>query len=86
MNLFVIYIGGQTEKSLIELHDMRFIIAPKIEDTYDELKKSWLGTPESLHLDCCSCFHSGRHHASDPFCMSANIRTSNTTSVSRATL
>jgi len=51
MNLFVIYIGGMHEKSLIELHDMRFCIAEKIEDTYDSLKKSWWGSPESLHLD-----------------------------------
>lgn len=50
--LFVIYIGGSTETSLIELHDMRFVIADKIEDTYADLKKTWWGTPESLHLDC----------------------------------
>jgi hypothetical protein len=50
--LFVIYIGGRTAQSLIELHDMRFVIAEKIEDTYQELKNSWWGLPESLHLDC----------------------------------
>ncbi len=50
-NLFVIYIGGSHEKSLIELHDMRLIVANTIEDTYEALKKSWWGTPESLHLD-----------------------------------
>lgn len=52
MNLFFVYIGGQIEGSLIELHDVRFVLGEKIEDTYDELKKSWWGTPESLHLDC----------------------------------
>jgi len=51
MKLFVIYIGGTYEKAFIELHDMRFILAEKIEDTYDELKRTWWGTPESLHLD-----------------------------------
>jgi hypothetical protein len=51
MKLFIIYIGGAHEKSLIELHDMRFIIAEKIEDTYDALRNSWWGTPKSLHLD-----------------------------------
>jgi len=51
MKLFVIYIGGTHEKAFIELHDMRFVIAEKIEDTYDELRKTWWGTPESLHLD-----------------------------------
>ncbi len=52
MNLFFVYIGGQIEGSLIELHDVRFVLGEKIEDTYDELKKSWWGMPESLHLDC----------------------------------
>ncbi len=50
--LFVIYIGGKTTQSLIELHDMRFVVATRIEETYGELKKTWWGTPESLHLDC----------------------------------
>ncbi|PJD91455.1 MAG: hypothetical protein CK424_06475 [Legionella sp.] len=51
MKLFVIYIGGAHEKSIIELHDMRFIVANTIEETYDSLRKSWWGTPSSLHLD-----------------------------------
>ncbi len=51
MNLFVIYIGGAHQKSLIELHDMRFVIANTIEETYPALRESWWGTPESLHLD-----------------------------------
>lgn len=52
MKLYAIYIGGSTETSLIELHDMRFVIAKSIKDTYDELKRDWWGTPESLHIDC----------------------------------
>lgn len=51
MKLFVIYIGGSHEKSLIELHDIRFVVANTIEETYEELRKSWWGVPESLHLD-----------------------------------
>lgn len=51
MKLFVIYIGGSTTKSLIELHDIRFVIANSIEETYDTIRKNWWGTPESLHLD-----------------------------------
>jgi hypothetical protein len=43
MKLFVIYIGGTHEKALIELHDMRFVIADKIEDTYPALRNSWWG-------------------------------------------
>lgn len=51
MNLFVVYIGGSHPNSLIELHDLRFIVANSIEDTYDALKKSWWGIPKSLHID-----------------------------------
>ncbi|MBA2655373.1 MAG: DUF1543 domain-containing protein [Tatlockia sp.] len=51
MPLFVIYIGGSHSQSLIELHDMRFVIANSIEETYDALRQSWWGTPTSLHLD-----------------------------------
>ena len=50
--LFVVYIGGRTTQSMIELHDMRFMVANRIEDTYEDLKKTWWGVPESLHLDC----------------------------------
>ncbi len=51
MKLFMIYIGGIHEKAIIELHDMRFVIAKSIEDTYEELKSSWWGTTKSLHID-----------------------------------
>lgn len=57
LNLFVIYLGGAHEKSLIELHDIRFIAANTIEETYGELKKCWWGTTESLHIDAWGCLH-----------------------------
>lgn len=51
MYLFVIYIGGSHQQSLIELHDIRLVLAKTIENTYPILRKSWWGIPESLHLD-----------------------------------
>ncbi len=62
MKLFFIYIGGSHEKSFIELHDMRFVAAEIIEDTYEELKRSWWGKPESLHLDAWGCLHYADGH------------------------
>jgi hypothetical protein len=56
--LFVVYIGGRTTQSLIELHDMRFVLAATIEETYEALKKTWWGVPESLHLDCWGALES----------------------------
>jgi hypothetical protein len=52
MHLFMIYIGGKHQNSLIELHDIRFIAAESIQSTYPELRNSWWGVPSSLHLDC----------------------------------
>lgn len=52
MKLFALYIGGEHPRANIELHDMRFVAAPSIRETYDELRNQWWGTPDSLHLDC----------------------------------
>jgi len=52
MKLFAIYIGGEHERANIELHDMRFVVAASITDTYDELRRQWWGVPKSLHIDC----------------------------------
>ncbi len=52
MKLFAIYIGGELEGANIELHDMRFVVAPSIADTYEELRRQWWGIPKSLHIDC----------------------------------
>jgi hypothetical protein len=52
MKLFAVYIGGDIAGAHLELHDLRFVFAPTIEETYDQLRREWWGTPASLHLDC----------------------------------
>lgn len=52
MKLFAIYVGGEMAGANIELHDMRFVVADTITDTYDELRRQWWGKPKSLHIDC----------------------------------
>jgi hypothetical protein len=54
MKLFAFYVGGETETSNTELHDMRFAVGERIEDCYESLRRQWWGTPESLHIDCWS--------------------------------
>jgi hypothetical protein len=49
--LFMIYLGGNAPKANIELHDIQFIVADNIEDTYDQLKSIWFGNISGLHLD-----------------------------------
>ncbi|MBA2935929.1 DUF1543 domain-containing protein [Sphingomonas sp. CGMCC 1.13654] len=52
MKLFAIYIGGEVARANIEVHDMRFVVAPSIRETHDELRRQWWGRPGSLHIDC----------------------------------
>jgi hypothetical protein len=52
VKLFAIYIGGELDGANIELHDMRFVVAPSIGETYDELRRQWWGKPKGLHIDC----------------------------------
>ena len=44
-------LGGRAEKSNIELHDVRWVVGSKIEDTYDTLRKDWFGSSRGLHID-----------------------------------
>lgn len=56
MKLHIIYIGGIHEKAFVELHDMRFAVAKRIEDTYDYLKSSWWGTQGEFAHRCLGSF------------------------------
>ena len=52
MKLFAIYIGGEMQGANIEVHDVRFVVAETIENTYRELLRQWWGAPGTLHVDC----------------------------------
>jgi len=52
MKLFAIYVGGEHPQAHIEIHDVRFIVAPTIKDTHAQLREQWWGTPGTLHIDC----------------------------------
>ena len=49
--LYLVVLGGRSKKANIELHDVRWVVGSKIEDTYDTLRKHWFGSPEGLHID-----------------------------------
>ncbi len=49
--LFLVVIGGKAPKANIELHDVRWVIGTKIEDTFESLRKDWFGSIEGLHID-----------------------------------
>ena len=44
-------LGGGTEKANVELHDVRWVVGSRIEDTFALLRKDWFGTLEGLHID-----------------------------------
>lgn len=52
MKLFALYVGGEHPHANVEVHDIRFIVAPTLRDTYAELRRQWWGRPGSLHIDC----------------------------------
>ena len=49
--LFGVYLGGSAPRSNIELHDVVFVVAEKIEDAYEELMSLWFGSIDGLHID-----------------------------------
>ena len=49
--LYLVVLGGRAEKANIEVHEVRWVVGSKIEDTYDTLRKDWFGSPKGLHID-----------------------------------
>ena len=49
--LYLVLLGGRAEKANIELHDVRWVVGSKIEDTFDTLRKDWFGSSKGLHID-----------------------------------
>ena len=51
MGLYLVYLGGRIQGCHIEMHDVRFVVGDKIEDTYSKLKAQWVGDKGSVHMD-----------------------------------
>ena len=49
--LYLVVLGGRAKKANIELHDVRWVVGSKIEDTFETLRKDWFGSIEGLHID-----------------------------------
>ena len=49
--LYLVVLGGKAKKANIELHDVRWVVEFKIEDSFDTLRKDWLGSSKGLHID-----------------------------------
>ncbi|MBQ4832017.1 DUF1543 domain-containing protein [Pseudoalteromonas sp. MMG010] len=51
MQLYMVYLGGRMQGCHIEMHDIRFVVANCIEDTYAKLKSQWVGDKNAVHID-----------------------------------
>ena len=49
--LFLVVLGGRVKKANVEVHDVRWVVGSKIEETYDFLRNDWFGSLEGLHID-----------------------------------
>ena len=49
--LYLVVLGGRAKKANIELHDVRWVVGSKIEDTFSTLRKNWFGSSKGLHID-----------------------------------
>ena len=49
--LYLVVLGGRAKKANIELHDVRWVVGSKIEDTYDTLRNDWFGSSRGFHID-----------------------------------
>jgi hypothetical protein len=51
VKLFMVYLGGRVAGCHIEMHDVRFVVAESIEQTYSKLKAQWVGDKNACHMD-----------------------------------
>ena len=49
--LFLVVLGGRAKMANVELHDVRWAVGSRIEDTFEILRRSWFGTLKGLHID-----------------------------------
>ena len=49
--LFLVVLGGRAKKANVELHDVRWVVGARIEDTFDSLRNDWFGNFDGLHID-----------------------------------
>ncbi len=50
-HLYMITLGGKLPGGHSEIHDVQFVIAKDIEETYDVLRENWKGLDLKLHVD-----------------------------------
>jgi len=49
--LFVVQMGGRSPNSMVEIHDVAFVVGRVIEEAYPALVNRWFGTKTNVHID-----------------------------------
>ncbi|WP_341758555.1 DUF1543 domain-containing protein [Candidatus Tisiphia endosymbiont of Ditula angustiorana] len=49
--LGIFYLGGKIEGCSIEIHDVVFVVGKSNIDMSEQIRKKWIGSPNSLHID-----------------------------------
>lgn len=49
--LYVVMLGGRHPQASIEVHDVLFVQAQTLEQTYPQLREAWFGSAAGLHID-----------------------------------
>lgn len=49
--LLVFCLGGHAEYGKLEIHDIVFVVAKTDKEATEKMRKSWVGTQKSLHVD-----------------------------------
>jgi hypothetical protein len=48
---YSVLLGGEHPRAKLELHDIVFLFADRIEDAYDRLRAAWFAAPAKVHID-----------------------------------
>lgn len=51
MKLWMICLGGKVKGANTEVHDIQFVVAESVDQTYAVLRQAWYGDAYKLHLD-----------------------------------
>lgn len=49
--LYIVMLGGRHPRASIEVHDVVFAVAERLQDCYSQLREAWFGSQDGLHID-----------------------------------
>ncbi|MFL0769236.1 MAG: DUF1543 domain-containing protein [Prochlorococcus sp.] len=49
--LFLVVLGGRTNTTHVEMHDVRWVVGKDIKETIPYLRQQWFGMRKGLHID-----------------------------------